>query len=163
RRPAGAAMALTTDSRAGRCRPPPAPPACPAAQQPPAPSGRGAITRTRRPVRRTHASRRARRGRRPRGHGGRGHRTTRRPGTRELADADEPSISLALIRCAHDGLLPDGHHAALVTYKDRKRGGYTAAYLPMVGGLIDLAGEHGWTIRANVVAANDEFVHEEGL
>lgn len=72
-------------------------------------------------------------------------------------DAETTSLFTSVIRCAQDGLLPDGREAALVIFRGK------AQYLPMVGGLRKIAGEHGWTIRSAVVYANDEFEYEAGL
>lgn len=71
--------------------------------------------------------------------------------------ASADSLFTSVIRCAQDGLLPDGREAALVIFVGK------AAYLPMVGGFRKIAAEHGWGIRSAVVYANDEFEHEAGL
>lgn len=68
-----------------------------------------------------------------------------------LVNCDQASLYQAVIRCAQDGLLPDGREAALV-----KRGA-KASYMPMVGGFRKIAGDHGWTIRGYAIHANDEF------
>lgn len=78
-------------------------------------------------------------------------------------DVDRNSIFQALLRSAQDGLLPDGREAAITVYKDNKNGGKRAQYLPMIGGFRKIAGDHGWSIRAVVVYANDEFEFELGL
>lgn len=75
----------------------------------------------------------------------------------DLAGSDPTALFQAVIRCAQDGLLPDGREAALVLFGNR------ATYLPMVGGYRKIAAEHGWTIRSAVVYANDEFTYELGL
>lgn len=72
-----------------------------------------------------------------------------------LADAESDSILQAFMCCAQDGLLPDGKEAAIV-----KRGS-KASYMPMIGGFRKIAADHGWTIRTEVVYANDEFEHTE--
>lgn len=71
--------------------------------------------------------------------------------SKRLIACDRLSLFQAVIKCAQDGLLPDGREAALV-----KRG-KTAVYQPMVGGFRKIAGQHGWTIRSEAVYANDEF------
>lgn len=73
----------------------------------------------------------------------------------EKSSAD--SIFQSIIRCAQDGLLPDGHEAALVIFKGK------AQYLPMIGGYRKIAAEHGWTIRTAVIYANDDFHYTLGL
>jgi recombination protein RecT len=80
----------------------------------------------------------------------------------EVAQAEPDSVFRALLRCAQDGLLPDGREAALVVFGSRKDGARRAVYMPMVGGLRKLAGEHGWTIQARVVYERDEFRVELG-
>lgn len=75
----------------------------------------------------------------------------------DLATADRESVFVAAIKCATDGLLPDGREAALVMFGDK------AAYLPMVGGFRKIAADHGWTIRSAVVYEADEFTYELGL
>jgi recombination protein RecT len=70
-----------------------------------------------------------------------------------IINADPASLLTALVKCAQDGLLPDGREAALV-----KRGDMVS-YMPMVGGLRRLAAEYGWTLRSHAVYASDEFEH----
>lgn len=74
----------------------------------------------------------------------------------DLAKCDETSFFLALVKCAQDGLFPDGREAALVPYKGK------VSYLPMIHGVRKTAAEFGWTIRTHVVYANDQFEHEQG-
>lgn len=81
----------------------------------------------------------------------------------ELAEADPSTLLMSLIRCATDGLLPDGREAVLNVYRTKvKRDGrdqtiQKAEYLPMIGGYRKIAAEHGWEIVAAIVYANDEF------
>lgn len=81
----------------------------------------------------------------------------------DIGEATDISIFRALLRCAQDGLLPDGRQAAIAVYRNNKTGKKEASYLPMIYGLIQAAGEYGWTMEARVVYANEHFVHEEGL
>ena len=74
-----------------------------------------------------------------------------------LADVDRDSLFASMLKCAADGLLPDGREAALVPYKGK------AQYLPMIGGYRKIAGEHGWTIETVVVHAKDVFSYSLGL
>lgn len=74
----------------------------------------------------------------------------------DLVKADRGSLFQATIKCAQDGLLPDGREAALVVF------GGKVAYLPMVGGFRKIAGEYGWVIRSAVVYARDHFRVELG-
>ncbi len=81
----------------------------------------------------------------------------------EIARAEPDSIYRSVIRCAQDGLLPDGREAAIMTFRNNKKGTVEAQYIPMIGGLRKIAGEQGWTIRTQVVYANDEFAVAMGL
>jgi recombination protein RecT len=69
----------------------------------------------------------------------------------QLVGADRSSLFGALMRCAQDGLLPDGREAALVMF------GQKATYMAMVAGLRKIAAEHGWAIIATIVHENDSF------
>lgn len=75
----------------------------------------------------------------------------------DIAKADQGSLLLALVRCAQDGLLPDGKEAALILF------GNKATYLSMIGGLRKIAAEHGWQLATSVVYENDTFDYELGL
>lgn len=72
------------------------------------------------------------------------------------------SVYNALIRCAQDGLLPDGREAAFVKYR-KKGGGEEIQYQPMVGGFRKRAAEAGFSLTAHVVFAGDEFDYELGM
>lgn len=76
----------------------------------------------------------------------------------DLARLDRRSLFTSLVKCAQDGLMPDGREAALVAFKDK------ATYLPMVAGVIkrmrnsaELA-----SITAHVVYERDEFEYVLG-
>lgn len=73
----------------------------------------------------------------------------------DLAKCDRDSVFAAIIKCATDGLIPDGREAALVIYKGK------CGYLPMIGGMTKLLAEYGWTLRTKAVYANDEFDYSE--
>ena len=75
----------------------------------------------------------------------------------DLDKYDKSSIFTAALKCAADGLVPDQREAAFVPFKGK------ITYVPMKGGFIRIAGEHGWAIRAAVVYANDTFEQEQGL
>ena len=77
--------------------------------------------------------------------------------TPDLLGAERSSLFNSLLRCAQDGLLPDGREAALVMY------GQKAQYMPMVTGLRKRAAEFGITIAAHVVHANDTFDYALGF
>lgn len=73
----------------------------------------------------------------------------------DLVSADQNSLFSALLRCAQDGLMPDGREAALPIY------GKKVGYLRMIGGIQKIAAEYGWALRTSVVYANDEFDYAE--
>jgi len=75
--------------------------------------------------------------------------------TPELITADRGSLFASIVKCAQDGLLPDGREAAFVVFKGRD--GKQVQYLPMIGGYRKIAAKHGFTISADVVHENDDF------
>lgn len=83
--------------------------------------------------------------------------------TPELVFVDRRSLFTSCMKCAQDGLLPDGREAALVIYKDRNRGPI-AQYLVMIAGIrkkVRNSGEIA-TWDAQVVHENDAFEFELG-
>jgi len=70
-----------------------------------------------------------------------------------LTGADRHSLYGACMKCASDGLLPDGSEAALVTF------GKTVQYMPMVSGILKKVRNSGElkTITSQVVYENDQF------
>lgn len=68
------------------------------------------------------------------------------------------SIRTALMKCAADGLVPDGRQAALVPFAD------VCTYMPMVGGIISRAKDLGDIERINAqpVHENDTFIWHQG-
>lgn len=74
---------------------------------------------------------------------------------------DKKSIFTSLVRCAADGLIPDGRQAALV--KVKVKGKDACAYWPMVGGMRYIAANHGYSLEAHCVYANDFFEWELGF
>ena len=74
----------------------------------------------------------------------------------DLVNVDRASLFSAIVRCAQDGLLPDSREAALVTFKDKKKG-QVAVYMPMIGGFRKIAAEFGWSLQTRVVYENDTF------
>jgi recombination protein RecT len=80
-----------------------------------------------------------------------------------LLEADQRTLFSALIRCAQDGLYPDGREAALNVYRTKRGDDWIASvqYLPMIGGLRKRLAEYGWTLKTRVVFANDEFEYSE--
>lgn len=78
-----------------------------------------------------------------------------------LDGTDRRSLFVAMVRCAADGLLPDGRQAALV--KVRVKGKDTVAYWPMVGGLRYTAAKHGFALEAHAVYSLDQFDWQLGF
>jgi recombination protein RecT len=76
----------------------------------------------------------------------------------DLQKADRESVLSAAMKCAQDGLLPDGREAALVTY------GNKAQYLPMIAGVLVKVRRSGelLTIGAHVVYEKDVFTYVLG-
>jgi recombination protein RecT len=79
----------------------------------------------------------------------------------ELILADRQSLYNSVIRCAQDGLIPDGREAALVIFS--VKGEKKVQYLPMIFGLRKKAAEHGFSITAYTVHEHDDFEYEIGL
>lgn len=77
----------------------------------------------------------------------------------ELLDADRPSLFLALVQGAASGLLPDGRESVLVVQK--VKGKDTVQWRSMIGGIRKIAAEHGITLAASVIYANDEFAYSK--
>src|SRR5687768_10957847 len=50
-----------------------------------------------------------------------------------LQQANKQSLYAAVMKCATDGLIPDGREAAIVTFNSKA--GLQAQYMPMVGGI----------------------------
>jgi recombination protein RecT len=76
----------------------------------------------------------------------------------ELLQVERRSLLNALLRCAQDGLIPDGRQAALVIFKSREHGPI-AQYLPMVAGIRKLVQQSGEISRFDqqVVYSEDYF------
>ncbi|MBU8540851.1 recombinase RecT [Falsiroseomonas tokyonensis] len=71
-----------------------------------------------------------------------------------LLDADRRSLLGACLKCAADGLIPDGREAALVMFKDKVQ------YMPMMAGLLKRARNSGEIagVIAQVIYERDEFI-----
>jgi phage RecT family recombinase len=74
-----------------------------------------------------------------------------------VVNGDRASLYNAVTRCAQDGLLPDGKQAALVMF------GNAVQYMPMIGGLRNIAAKHGIAMATGVVHKNDSFEYELGI
>lgn len=80
----------------------------------------------------------------------------------DLLKCSRQSLFNACMRAAQDGLLPDGREGAIVPYETDH--GWTAQWLPMIGGLRKKARNSGelsdW--MAEVVHEGDEFEYQKG-
>lgn len=76
----------------------------------------------------------------------------------DIANCDRSSIMSSFMKCAQDGLLPDGREAAIVKFGNR------AQYMPMVAGILKKVRNSGdlASISAHVVYSADEFAYELG-
>jgi phage RecT family recombinase len=73
----------------------------------------------------------------------------------ELARPDlRASLLQATLKAAADGLVPDGRQAAFVIFGGKEP---KIVYMAMIGGLRDIAAEHGWAIFTACVYENDGF------
>jgi recombination protein RecT len=70
------------------------------------------------------------------------------------------SLYTSLVRCAQDGLFPDGREAALVVFNTKA--GKRVQYMPMITGLRKRLAEHGFDLTAYVVYENDTFDYALG-
>lgn len=72
-----------------------------------------------------------------------------------IAGLDRNSLYSAFLKCAADGLLPDGSESAIVPF------GGSAVYMPMVKGICKKARNSGQikTINAQIVYTNDMYEH----
>ena len=83
--------------------------------------------------------------------------------TPDLLGADRQSLLASCMKCAADGLVPDGRDAALVIFNTKnKSGGWEkrVQYMPMLAGILKRARNSGQIagIVVNVVHRNDKFV-----
>jgi len=82
--------------------------------------------------------------------------------TPELLEADRRSLLGACVKCAADGLVPDGREAALVIFNQKnKAGGWDkkVQYMPMLAGILKRARNSGEIagISVQVVCEKDTF------
>lgn len=82
----------------------------------------------------------------------------------DLLLCERKSLLLAVMRCAVDGLLPDGRDATIAIYNDNKRGEKTAQFMPMLYGILKRARNSGQiaSVSAAAVYENDTFDYELG-
>ena len=91
--------------------------------------------------------------------------------TPDLLEADRQSLFDSCIKCASDGLIPDGREAALTVFNTKvKRNGRDewvkkVTYLPMFTGIQKRIRNSGLidSIQAHVIYENDEFIWEQGF
>jgi recombination protein RecT len=81
----------------------------------------------------------------------------------DLVACERRSLFNACMRAAVDGLPPDGRLAAIVPFRDKRRG-LVATYIPMIAGMRQKARQSGdiATWECHVVRENDEFDYELG-
>lgn len=81
----------------------------------------------------------------------------------ELLNVERRSLWNACMKAAQDGLMPDGRLAALVVFKDKRRGAI-AQYMPMIAGIRQKVRNSGEvaTFDAHVVHEKDLFDYELG-
>jgi recombination protein RecT len=77
----------------------------------------------------------------------------------DLMTADRKTLLASCLKCAADGLVPDGREAALVLF------GNKVQYMPMMAGLQKRVRNSGdiLGIEAHVIYANDKFVWRQGI
>ncbi len=77
----------------------------------------------------------------------------------DLLNADRRSLFASCIKCAADGLIPDGREAALVMF------GKQVQYMPMLAGIQKRARNSGTiaSIQAHVIYEHDHFMIKRGL
>lgn len=75
----------------------------------------------------------------------------------DIASCDPTSVYDSVMRCAQDGLIPDGKEAAIVVYGGK--GGKKAQYQPMIDGVLKRLRQSGLVemISAKAVFEGDEF------
>lgn len=80
----------------------------------------------------------------------------------DLLQTDRRTLLASCMRCAQDGLLPDGREAAFVIFNGKT--GKTCTYMPMVGGILKKIRNSGElaSISAHVVYDADTFEYELG-
>jgi recombination protein RecT len=78
----------------------------------------------------------------------------------QIADCTKESVLNSLMKCAQDGLLPDGREAALVQY--RGKSGVVAQYMPMVYGVIKRMKNSGEVadVNAHSIYSGDKFEYQ---
>ncbi len=80
----------------------------------------------------------------------------------DIARCSKSTIMFALMKCAKDGLLPDGKQAFINVFLDRKAGTYSATYQRMVECCVVILQRNypGISLTRGVVYKGDVFTHE---
>jgi recombination protein RecT len=83
----------------------------------------------------------------------------------KLAQCDRNSLIVAAMKCAQDGLLPDGREAALVPFWNNKQKVNLVQYMPMFEGILKKIRNSGevLSIEAHVVHESDMFTYRPGI
>lgn len=83
---------------------------------------------------------------------------------RDLLKCNRDSLKDAFLKCASDGLVPDGQHAAIVPFWESATKTLVAQYVPMVKGIIKRARELGevWGMDCEAVFEKDDFFIDLG-
>lgn len=78
----------------------------------------------------------------------------------QVAECTKDSVFNSLMKCAQDGLLPDGREAALVKYNGKN--GAIAQYMPMVYGVIKRMKNSGEVadVNAHLIYSGDKFDYQ---
>lgn len=79
--------------------------------------------------------------------------------SKDLQLVDRGELYSELMKCAQDGLLPDGREAVIVCYYIKAKGRKVPKYMPMVGGICKKARNSGVIkeMNAHVVYEKDEY------
>lgn len=87
--------------------------------------------------------------------------------SKDINEADQDSLIMALTKCATDGLMPDNKEAAILTFNTKVKGQNgakdqwvkKAQYLPMIDGVLKRARMSGQiaTMSSKAVYENDQF------
>ena len=89
----------------------------------------------------------------------------------DLLEADRQSLFDSCIKCASDGLIPDGREAALTVFNTKVKGGgrdewiKKVQYIPMLAGIQKRVRNSGLidSIQAHVIYEKDAFEWEQGF
>lgn len=87
-------------------------------------------------------------------------------GSPDLLKCDKGTLFKSCLKCAEDGLIPDGRQAALVKFRTKIDGNFVDAvqYMPMFAGLLRRVRNSGEVskVQAHVIYEHDRFVWRQG-